>query len=77
MSRVGKAPIQLPKGVSIDIDGTTVAVKGPKGELTRRSGEQMEDGIDASLEVNAKLMDKPTMREKTLFSASARPFAVG
>ena len=35
MSRVGKAPIQLPKGVSIDIAGSQVAVKGPKGELSR------------------------------------------
>ena len=35
MSRVGKAPIQLPKGVSIDIAGSKVAVKGPKGELSR------------------------------------------
>lgn len=49
MSRVGKAPIQLPKGVSIDIDGTTVAVKGPKGELTRTLHPEMnialEDGV--------------------------------
>jgi large subunit ribosomal protein L6 len=35
MSRVGKQPIELPKGVDIRIDGTTVIVKGPKGELSR------------------------------------------
>ncbi len=49
MSRVGKAPIQLPKGVSIDIDGSTVGVKGPKGELTRTLHPEMnislEDGV--------------------------------
>jgi large subunit ribosomal protein L6 len=36
MSRVGKAPIELPKGVEIRIDGSTVIVKGPKGELSER-----------------------------------------
>lgn len=49
MSRVGKAPIQLPQGVSIDIAGSTVAVKGPKGELTRTLHPDMsialEDGV--------------------------------
>ena len=35
MSRIGKLPISIPKGVSIAIDGNTVKVKGPKGELTR------------------------------------------
>ena len=34
MSRIGKAPIQVPKGVKIDIEGRTVDVKGPKGNLT-------------------------------------------
>jgi large subunit ribosomal protein L6 len=35
MSRVGKAPIAVPNGVEITIDGRTVAVKGPKGALSR------------------------------------------
>jgi len=35
MSRVGKAPIPIPGGVSVAIEGTTVRVKGPKGELSR------------------------------------------
>ncbi len=34
MSRVGKKPIVIPKGVDVTIDGQTVKVKGPKGELT-------------------------------------------
>jgi large subunit ribosomal protein L6 len=34
MSRIGKQPIPLPKGVEIQIDGNRVKVKGPKGELT-------------------------------------------
>lgn len=36
MSRVGKAPIVIPKGVDVKSDGNAVRVKGPKGELTTR-----------------------------------------
>ncbi len=32
MSRIGKNPIPLPKGVTVQIDGNTSIVKGPKGE---------------------------------------------
>ena len=35
MSRIGKMPVPVPSGVTINIDGTTVSVKGPKGELKR------------------------------------------
>jgi large subunit ribosomal protein L6 len=33
MSRIGKKPISLPKGVTVKIEGNTVAVQGPKGKL--------------------------------------------
>ncbi len=35
MSRIGKKPIQVPAGVTVAIEGTTVTVKGAKGELSR------------------------------------------
>jgi len=35
MSRIGKSPIPVPSGVSVDIKGSRVDVKGPKGELKR------------------------------------------
>src|SRR6185503_8945210 len=35
MSRIGKKPVTLPKGVQVTVDGRTVKVKGPKGELSR------------------------------------------
>jgi large subunit ribosomal protein L6 len=35
MSRIGQAPINVPSGVDVTIDGQTVTVKGPKGVLTR------------------------------------------
>jgi len=34
MSRIGKQPIQIPQGVDIKIEGRSVKVKGPKGELS-------------------------------------------
>ena len=48
MSRVGRLPIPVPKEVSIKIEGGSVTVKGPKGELSRRFNEgitiKLEDG---------------------------------
>jgi large subunit ribosomal protein L6 len=35
VSRVGRMPIPIPKGVTVTIEGNVVAVKGPNGELTR------------------------------------------
>ena len=35
MSRIGKKPVYLPEGVSVEISGSTVTVKGSKGELAR------------------------------------------
>jgi large subunit ribosomal protein L6 len=48
MSRIGKKPIPVPKGVTVEIDGKTVNVKGPKGELGRtfrpEVGIELSDG---------------------------------
>jgi large subunit ribosomal protein L6 len=35
VSRIGKQPIPVPSGVDVKIDGSTVTVKGPKGELSQ------------------------------------------
>ena len=35
MSRLGKNPIEIPAGVTVELSGDTVTVKGPKGELVR------------------------------------------
>lgn len=48
MSRIGKLPIPLPKGVTVDINRNSVRVKGVKGELQQdfppEIGIQQEDG---------------------------------
>ena len=49
MSRIGKMPIAVPAGVEVTIDGATVTVQGPKGELTRSFAEMLtislNDGV--------------------------------
>ena len=35
MSRIGKQPVAIPPGVEVEIEGKTVRVKGPKGQLSR------------------------------------------
>jgi large subunit ribosomal protein L6 len=42
MSRLGKKPVTLPKGVTLDLQGQVVAVKGPKGELRRTLHPEMQ-----------------------------------
>ncbi|MEM6261161.1 MAG: 50S ribosomal protein L6 [Bacteroidota bacterium] len=48
MSRIGKNPISIPSGVSIEVKDSLVKVKGPKGELTQEVNEnisvEIEDG---------------------------------
>ncbi len=49
MSRIGKQPIPVPSGVEVHIDGSSVTVKGPKGELSRTLSDiitvEQEDGM--------------------------------
>lgn len=41
MSRIGKKPVAVPKGVAVEVRGNTVAVKGPRGELRRTLHPEM------------------------------------
>jgi large subunit ribosomal protein L6 len=41
MSRIGKLPVNIPAGVTVKLDGNTVSVKGPKGELSRAIHPEM------------------------------------
>ena len=49
MSRIGKAPIDLPTGIEVKYDNNTVEVKGPKGSLSQaidpRIGVSIDDGV--------------------------------
>jgi large subunit ribosomal protein L6 len=41
MSRIGSQPVPIPQGVSIDLKGSHITVKGPKGELHRDLSPEM------------------------------------
>jgi large subunit ribosomal protein L6 len=42
MSRIGKKAVTIPSGVTVTIDGQTVTVKGPKGQLAWTVAEEVE-----------------------------------
>jgi large subunit ribosomal protein L6 len=52
MSRIGKLPIVIPSGVTVAVEGDSVKVKGPRGELTHRLPNGISvDRTDNSLNV--------------------------
>ena len=59
MSRIGKAPITVPDKVNVSLDGLTVTVKGPKGELSRT----LPDGVTITQD-GAQLLVAPTSENR-------------
>ncbi len=60
MSKIGKKPVATPEGVTVEISGQTVTVKGPKGELSRK----LEQGIKAEM-VGNEIFVKAVSSSKT------------
>jgi len=58
MSRIGKAPIAIPDGVTVDHVGDEIRVKGPKGSLS----ERVPDGIDVKIENSTIVFERPDDR---------------
>ena len=56
MSRIGRKPIPLPKGVEISISGAHVVVKGPKGSLER----DIHPDLSVKVEAEELLVERPT-----------------
>src|SRR4051794_22820720 len=54
MSRVGKKPVEVPNGVTVNVDGQNVTAKGPKGQLALR----LVDDVEASMQ-DGKVEVKP------------------
>jgi large subunit ribosomal protein L6 len=46
MSRIGKKPVSIPEGVSVDIAPGRVSVNGPKGELSQELSQEMAVAVD-------------------------------
>jgi large subunit ribosomal protein L6 len=64
MSRIGNQPIPVPQGVSIDLKGSHITVKGPKGELHRDLSPDMTVTFSDDIIKVARPSDTP--RHKAL-----------
>ena len=61
MSRIGNAPIDIPQGVTIEVDkGNVVRVKGPKGELQQK----LESGFEVNQEDGVLTLQRPTEQKR-------------
>ncbi len=49
MSRIGRAPITVPAGVEVKVDGQHVTVKGPKGELSLNAAPTIKVEVEAGV----------------------------
>ena len=56
MSRIGRMPVPIPQGVTVDVQKNSVRVKGPKGEISRSFDPAMQIG----LEDNTIVIQRPT-----------------
>ncbi|MCM1336720.1 MAG: 50S ribosomal protein L6 [Candidatus Amulumruptor caecigallinarius] len=56
MSRIGKAPIHIPAGVTVTVAGDLVTVKGPKGTLSQK----VNPDIDIKVENNEVVLTRPS-----------------
>ena len=60
MSRIGKQPVSITTGVTVEVDGAKVTTKGPKGELSREFPHFIECSVeDGSVIVTRKSESKP------------------
>jgi len=64
MSRIGKAPVAIPDGVTVDRVGDEIRVKGPKGTLSERMPSSIEIAIENSEIVFKRSDDRRENRER-------------
>ncbi|MQC16868.1 MAG: 50S ribosomal protein L6 [Chloroflexi bacterium] len=62
MSRIGKAPIPVPAGVEVKVNGSTVEVKGPKGALNWALHEQVRVSVADGEVIVTRPDDQPATR---------------
>lgn len=60
MSRIGKLPITVPSGVTIDVKPSQVSVKGPKGTLSQK----LEDGVSVKLDGSTLVVERATEQKR-------------
>jgi len=69
MSRIGKKPIAIPKGVTVKVDGAAVEVKGPKGQLRQALPPGVTVAVEGTQLLTRKAADE---RELDKFHGLAR-----
>jgi large subunit ribosomal protein L6 len=62
MSRIGKRPVSIPKGVTVTVNGRVVKVKGPKGELERTFHPDITVALDDTQVQVTRPSDEPNHR---------------
>ncbi len=79
MSRIGKLPIELPAGVTVDIKDNIVTVKGPKGELKQEvKSDKVAVAVEGSQVVVTRANDeRPTRAQHGLYRALIHNMVVG
>lgn len=78
MSRIGKLPISLPKGVTVTVNGQEVTVKGPKGELKQSINPIINVEVkDGEIHVTRPNDEKETRSMHGLYRALIHNMVVG
>jgi large subunit ribosomal protein L6 len=62
MSRIGRKPIPVPKGVTVTLEGNVVRVKGPRGELERTLPAAITAAQDNGTVTMSRPSDEPEHR---------------
>lgn len=62
MSRIGRMPVNVPAGVTVDINGQQLHVKGPQGELTRQFLTTVSLTLENGQILVTRSSDAPTVR---------------
>ena len=78
MSRIGKAPIAIPAGVTVTVSGDTVTVKGPKGTLTQTVNPDLHVAVeDGHVVVTRPSDDREHRAQHGLYRALIHNMVVG
>jgi len=62
MSRVGKLPVAIPQGVTVEVKGSTVSVSGPKGNLSQDYQPEVEITVDGDAVIVNRVDDTKRAR---------------
>ena len=78
MSRIGKAPIEIPAGVTVTVNGDLVTVKGPKGELSQKVNSDLTVKVeDGHVVVTRPSDDREHRAQHGLYRALIHNLVVG